>query len=140
MGGLNRHVNSRPHDMKMVDTGKEKDDVLKMSTVDLMICKEVHAGLAARERNHISYLFLQPVDLKFVPDYLSVVAKPMDLTTLKSNLDRGLYKTKEEFYADAQLIWDNAMQYNTGRPENAFIIDLAKQMAKASDRLRKKAE
>lgn len=47
-----------------------------------------------------------------VPDYLMVIKKPMDLSTLLTNIDEHKYVTVGEFMADADLIWQNALEYN----------------------------
>lgn len=63
----------------------------------------------------------------------------MDLRTLKENLDNGVYSTKEEFYNDAALIFENAILYNKDR-ESKFVLKLAESMTKALERLRRNAE
>lgn len=47
-----------------------------------------------------------------VPDYLMVVKRPMDLSTLLTNIDEHKYVTVGEFMSDADLIWQNALEYN----------------------------
>lgn len=64
----------------------------------------------------------------------------MDLRTLKENLERGAYAEKDEFYADAKRIFDNAVLFNKDRSESSWVVDLAKRMAKAFEKLRKSAE
>jgi len=110
-----------------------------MDPQDLANCREIHAGLMAKERNSINYLFLEPVETTYFPEYLNVIKKPMDLRTLKENLEAGKYARKEEFYADAQLIFDNAITFNKDR-DSKFVVDLAKRMIRAFDRLKKKTE
>ncbi|XP_030597491.1 ATPase family AAA domain-containing protein 2-like isoform X2 [Archocentrus centrarchus] len=65
--------------------------------------------------------FTKPVDIEEeslkdreaeVPDYLMVIKKPMDLSTLLTNIDEQKYITVGEFMADADLIWKNALDYN----------------------------
>ncbi|CAI5686324.1 unnamed protein product [Oreochromis niloticus] len=56
--------------------------------------------------------FTKPVDIEEVPDYLMVIKKPMDLSTLLTNIDEHKYVTVGEFMADADLIWKNALEYN----------------------------
>ena len=113
---------------------------MSMTPEELTICREIHAGLTSRERSSISYLFLEPVDPTNYPTYLSIVKRPMDLRTLSRNLENGTYSTKEEFYVDARLIFDNAILFNKDVPESKFVCDLAKRMMKAFDRVRKNAE
>ncbi|KAI9296448.1 putative histone acetyltransferase [Neoconidiobolus thromboides FSU 785] len=63
--------------------------------------------------NHnTSWPFLEPVDLSAVPDYLTVVKHPMDLSTLERNVEDNLYPDKESFLHDAYLIFENARTYN----------------------------
>lgn len=43
---------------------------------------------------------------------MMVIKKPMDLSTLLTNIDEHKYSTIREFLADADLIWKNALEYN----------------------------
>uniref|UniRef100_UPI0037E9202F ATPase family AAA domain-containing protein 2-like n=1 Tax=Semicossyphus pulcher TaxID=241346 RepID=UPI0037E9202F len=56
--------------------------------------------------------FTKPVDIEEVPDYLLVIRKPMDLSTLLTNIDEHKYVTVGEFMCDVDLIWQNALEYN----------------------------
>lgn len=58
--------------------------------------------------------FLRPVDHVELglTDYLEVVKKPMDLSTVRKKVKAGKYQTMEECLADLQLIWDNCRLYN----------------------------
>ena len=53
--------------------------------------------------------FYQPVDVKALNlhDYHEVIKKPMDLSTVQANIDRDLYKNKEDFANDIRLIFEN---------------------------------
>ncbi|XP_014882471.1 ATPase family AAA domain-containing protein 2-like isoform X2 [Poecilia latipinna] len=44
-----------------------------------------------------------------------VIQKPMDLSTLLYNIDEHKYVTVDEFMSDADLIWQNALEYNPDR-------------------------
>ena len=58
--------------------------------------------------------FLEPVaweELGLI-DYTTIIKRPMDLQTVKENLNRGVYLTFDAFFADLQLIWDNCKLYN----------------------------
>ncbi|EFX05929.1 transcription regulator [Grosmannia clavigera kw1407] len=46
-----------------------------------------------------------------IPDYLDKIKRPMDLSTIKSNLDRGLYRSEDEFLTDMQQIFSNVYTY-----------------------------
>ncbi|KAL3788964.1 hypothetical protein ACHAW5_005620 [Stephanodiscus triporus] len=106
---------------------------------DLAFCREIHAGMTSKKLNDINYLFLEPVNYALYSDYLDIVEYPMDLRTLKENLEGGRYSTRDEFYSDAKMIFDNAVLFNKGR-DSAWVVNLAKRMTKALERLRKKAE
>ncbi|XP_073007500.1 transcription factor GTE11-like [Typha latifolia] len=61
-----------------------------------------------------AWIFSEPVDaVKFkIPDYYDVIKHPMDLGTIKSNIDSGAYKNPWDFAADVRLTFANAMRYN----------------------------
>lgn len=59
--------------------------------------------------------FTKPVDIEEVPDYMTVIERPMDFSTLLSNIDQHKYVTVREFVANVDLIWRNALEYN---PDN----------------------
>lgn len=61
-----------------------------------------------------SVYFRKPVDpiKEYCPDYYDVIKNPMDLTTIKGNIERGFYKNAESIYKDVELILKNAKQYN----------------------------
>ncbi|KAL4436667.1 hypothetical protein ABPG75_003806 [Micractinium tetrahymenae] len=66
-----------------------------------------------------SWPFNAPVDLRQYPDYLAVVASPMDFGTVKRRIDAGCasggatgYRHPDEFLADVRLVFDNARLYN----------------------------
>lgn len=58
--------------------------------------------------------FRLPVDPKElgIPDYFDVVKNPMDLQTIKANLDQGKYKNPWEFCDHMWLMFENAWLYN----------------------------
>ncbi|KAJ8273122.1 hypothetical protein GJAV_G00097700, partial [Gymnothorax javanicus] len=56
--------------------------------------------------------FSRPVDVQEVPDYLTVIKQPMDLSTVLSKIDLHKYVTVKEFIQDVDLIWQNALEYN----------------------------
>lgn len=63
--------------------------------------------------------FRTPVDWKTMGllDYPQIIKHPMDLGTIKSNLEAGKYSSKEEVAADIRLVWTNCMLYNTDGSE-----------------------
>ncbi|XP_017779686.1 PREDICTED: bromodomain adjacent to zinc finger domain protein 1A isoform X2 [Nicrophorus vespilloides] len=61
--------------------------------------------------------FTRPVQKIEVPDYYTVISKPMDFGTIKYNLNMGKYKYDAEFMADAQLVFGNCNAYNSSDAE-----------------------
>ena len=56
--------------------------------------------------------FLQPVNTKKVVDYLDKVKIPMDLQTVKDNILKKKYHSREDFLGDIAQIVDNSRIYN----------------------------
>lgn len=60
-------------------------------------------------------MFTKPVDVKEVPDYLTIIKKPMDLETMMTKIDLHRYNSAQEFLLDIDLIVRNALEYNPER-------------------------
>ena len=58
--------------------------------------------------------FLTPVDYVGlgILDYPTIITNPMDLGTVKKNLENGDYKLFQDFMNDINLIWKNCRTYN----------------------------
>eukprot|EP01080_Neovahlkampfia_damariscottae_P003580 gene3580-6315_t len=56
--------------------------------------------------------FQQPVSLEEAEDYYDVIKNPMDFKTMKSNIQKSRYHSKEEIVSDLILIWENCKQFN----------------------------
>ncbi|KAJ3895800.1 hypothetical protein GG344DRAFT_72802 [Lentinula edodes] len=82
-----------------------------MSTVDYRASR---AALKKLNTNKHAKLFLQPVDpiRDHAPDYFTIIKQPMDLYTMGSKLEQGMYKDRFEFQADFRLMITNSKQYN----------------------------
>ncbi|OUM63817.1 hypothetical protein PIROE2DRAFT_29498, partial [Piromyces sp. E2] len=64
-------------------------------------------------QNHpCSQIFLEPVDPQQFPDYHKFIHNPMDLSTIKKNLEKNKYQTIEDFKSDISLIFSNCIIYN----------------------------
>ena len=63
----------------------------------------------------LNTFFKEPVDKEMdnLPGYAEKVSRPMDLSTVRSNLQKGVYRTAREWYADMCLIYENAITYHT---------------------------
>lgn len=56
--------------------------------------------------------FNAPVELSDFPDYMQYIQTPMDLSTVRSRLEKGKYKDVDMFKRDVRLVWSNCKRYN----------------------------
>lgn len=96
--------------------------------------KQIQAIIKKIESDSHSHIFHTPVPYKEwgLDEYIKIIRKPMDLSTVKSKLVQGLYTTPNDVFNDIQLIWDNCKRYNQ---EDSDIYKTAVIMEKISDDL-----
>jgi len=56
-------------------------------------------------------------------DYPKIVKNPMDLGTIKRNLEAGKYKDSNDVANDIRLVWSNCMAYNQDGSEIYHLAD-----------------
>ncbi|GMF17571.1 unnamed protein product [Phytophthora fragariaefolia] len=63
--------------------------------------------------------FLAPVDpvALGIPDYFHVIKEPMDLGTIRNNLETGFYDSPTAFAEHVRLVFRNAMLYNAAHSQ-----------------------
>ncbi|XP_074122357.1 bromodomain testis-specific protein isoform X2 [Sminthopsis crassicaudata] len=86
--------------------------------------------LKALWRHSFSWPFQQPVDaakLK-LPDYYSIIKKPMDLSTIKKRLEHKYYVKSSECVEDLKTMFSNCYLYN--KPGDDIVL-----MAQALEKL-----
>ncbi|XP_069002555.1 bromodomain-containing protein 8 isoform X5 [Embiotoca jacksoni] len=66
----------------------------------------------AAANHRYANVFLQPVTDEIAPGYHGIVHRPMDLATIKKNIETGLIRTTAEFQRDIMLMFQNAVMYN----------------------------
>lgn len=66
--------------------------------------------------------FTAPVDPEQWPEWYQIVQKPMDLGTVRAELDAGLYATAEDFGADVLVTFHNYIEHNDPKED---IVKLA---------------
>ncbi|XP_012989930.1 transcription initiation factor TFIID subunit 1 isoform X2 [Esox lucius] len=59
-----------------------------------------------------TYPFHTPVNAKVVKDYYKIITRPMDLQTLRENVRKRMYPSREEFRENVELIVKNSATYN----------------------------
>lgn len=67
---------------------------------------------------------INPEEDQSIPDYLQVIRRPIDLSEIKENLEKGKFKSAEEWRSDVMLVWDNAIKYHEKR-KSKRIADIA---------------
>ena len=90
-----------------------------------------------------SMLFGSPIDPIALPDYGDVISDPKDLGTILADIQRsidgeGPYKTSEDVFSDASIVWSNCTRYNN-RPEEKSIRAACKKVAKLFERVWRQA-
>lgn len=70
-------------------------------------------------------LFLRPITDEEAPGYSMVVKRPMDLTTIRKNIDSGVIRTTAQFQRDVLLMLSNALMYNSSEHS---VYTMAKEM------------
>ncbi|XP_048214738.1 ATPase family AAA domain-containing protein 2 isoform X2 [Perognathus longimembris pacificus] len=66
--------------------------------------------------------FTKPVDPDEVPDYVTVIKEPMDLSSMISKIDLHKYLTVKDYLRDIDLICSNALEYNPDRDPGDRLI------------------
>ncbi|KAK8939455.1 Transcription factor GTE4 [Platanthera guangdongensis] len=87
-------------------------------------CKELLSKLMKHKHG---WIFNVPVDVQKlnIPDYHTIIKRPMDLGTIRSRLNKNWYKAPEEFAEDVRLTFNNAMTYN---PKGQDVHHMAEEL------------
>ncbi|XP_014471345.1 PREDICTED: bromodomain-containing protein 8 isoform X2 [Dinoponera quadriceps] len=67
-------------------------------------------------------IFLRPITEDHAPGYHTVIFRPMDLSTIKKNIDNGTIRSTMHFQRDVMLMFQNAIMYNK---HDTFIYKMA---------------
>lgn len=79
--------------------------------------------------NKYASLFFKPITEEQAPGYGAIVYRPMDLQTIKKNIDTGVIRTSLEFKRDVMLMFTNAIMFNKTQDT---VYSMALQMQKES--------
>ena len=77
-------------------------------------------------------LFVNAVTEADAPDYRDIVFRPMDLNSIKRNVESGHIRTTEEFERDLMLMFFNATMYNSSDHE---VYKLTKDMHEDTEKI-----
>lgn len=79
---------------------------------------------------HPMALFMEKPSKKLYPDYYEVIRHPIDLNTIKTNIDNDRYTSIQQAVSDYRLMFSNCRQYNE---EHSMIYEDANILEKALD-------
>jgi hypothetical protein len=98
----------------------------KLST-RLQFCKKLLQKLFSRKYRDFAWPFYTAVDAESLqlPDYHTVIKKPMDLSLIKSKLENKQYSTPREFESDMNLVFRNCRRYN---PPDSEIYQMCRKL------------
>jgi bromodomain-containing factor 1 len=86
----------------------------KKHATELKFCKEVLVEIQKPKYYAFTSPFMVPVDpvALNIPNYFTIIKKPMDISTVAKKLDEGNYSTAGEFEKDfKQIVW-NCLKFN----------------------------
>ncbi|XP_075725575.1 uncharacterized protein LOC119185020 isoform X3 [Rhipicephalus microplus] len=112
-GDLSKHLlgsvgDSVPNSPASVLQGEDSEVVR-----DYKVWKKAIMLVWRAAANHkFANVFLHPVTEEMAPGYHSIVHRPMDLLTIKKNIENGCIRTTLEFQRDMMLMFQNAIMYN----------------------------
>ncbi|XP_001360386.2 bromodomain testis-specific protein [Drosophila pseudoobscura] len=78
-------------------------------------CKAIIRKLFSSQYKKLAWIFYEPIDAPYLGlhDYHKIVKKPMDLNSIRTRLQAGLYVNADEFVRDVRLMFDNTYLYTT---------------------------
>jgi transcription initiation factor TFIID subunit 1 len=100
-----------------------------------LLLQDILARLAGMQA---SWPFRKPVSRKDYPHYFALVAKPLDLGTVKARARKLAYRSPAAFLADVRLIRDNCVQFNG--PDHPFSAMAGEIVARAEEAVGEHAE
>jgi hypothetical protein len=88
---------------------KKKTSRSSRAEKDLSVCHTLLSELGGHDE---SWPFLQPVNTKQFPTYKKIIKTPMDISTIRKKLNDGMYKLRDEFREDVNLMFRNCEIFN----------------------------
>ena len=94
-------------------------------------CNEILRELFNKKHGSYAWPFYKPVNAEALNlhDYHTIITKPMDLGTVKSNMDARRYKSAEAFAEDVRMIFKNCYKYN---PDTHDVVAMARKLEEVS--------
>ncbi|KAI6043621.1 hypothetical protein EDC04DRAFT_2562485 [Pisolithus marmoratus] len=99
--------------LKNVTPSQDAEVKKALRPVKLKPLREVLGKLIVQIKKKDDYaFFIRPVDPGKVPGYTDVIKNPMDFGTMTAKVERGKYRSLEEFSTDFRLVINNAKIFN----------------------------
>ncbi|KAG5981525.1 hypothetical protein E4U55_002856 [Claviceps digitariae] len=97
---------------------------------ELQFAEEVLSEIMAARHHDMNQWFMDPVDAEGlnIPDYYSVIKKPMDLNKVSRMLSGGDISNLKEFEKTVRLIFDNCFKFNGPVSQGNPVSALAKKL------------
>jgi len=125
--------------MKEVEPGPLRDDggsgggggsSSGMTPDELGQCKAIVRDL---KKHKDAAPFLEPVNWKElnIPDYPTIVKRPMDLGTISKRLESGSYSSVHAMAQELDLVWVNCMTYNI---DESYLYQIARDLKGLADK------
>ncbi|KAG4927203.1 hypothetical protein JHK85_053689 [Glycine max] len=119
--------NQKPRGWNRGSSGKFESAVQSASpsTANAMLMKDCELLLKRLMNHQYAWVFNTPVDVVKLnlPDYFTIIKRPMDLGTVKNKLASGEYAGPLEFADDVKLTFSNAMDYNPSGNDVHLMAD-----------------
>jgi len=77
------------------------------------LARLLHSILDEISAKDTQSIFMDPVDEEEVPDYRSVVHNPMDISTMRANINAFTYSSVHDLFLHFKLMIDNCLLYNS---------------------------
>lgn len=97
---------------------------------EMQFCDEVLSEVMHPKNVELNTWFMEPVDAEGlnIPDYYSIIKKPMDLGKVHRLLSSGEFSSLKEFDKTIRLIFDNCFKFNGPPDQGNPVSKIAKQL------------
>ncbi|KAJ1328375.1 hypothetical protein BSLG_010107 [Batrachochytrium salamandrivorans] len=130
ISGVDHRPRRESHTPSRDPTPDNKRFKLKKTSSELKFCSHIQRELCKKHHSPYNLPFLVPVDpiSLGIPQYRSIITRPMDLSTMRKKLDAGDYDNASEFEADMRLLLNNCYTFN---PPGTDVYNLGKRLESA---------
>lgn len=104
----------------------------KKFEMEMKFCDEVLKNISSSKHWQANQYFTHPVDpvALNIPTYFQIIKKPMDLGTVRTKLDTGMYERARDFEEDVRQIFKNCYKFN---PEGDYVYQRGQDLERLFD-------